>query len=59
MTRKENKESPFFECIFMDLDMPIMNGYEAARQIKAIESRNIIVAVTGAPIVENKDNLFS
>jgi len=31
MTRKENKESPFFECIFMDLDMPIMNGYEAAK----------------------------
>lgn len=59
LDRKQNKENPYFKVIFMDLDMPIMNGYEASRQIKGIEKRNLIIAVTGAPVVENKDQLFA
>jgi len=59
LARKENKQSPFFKVIFMDLNMPIMNGYDAARHIKNIDKRSIIVAVTVTRFVENVDGLFT
>ena len=34
------------QVILMDLEMPIMNGYEAARQIKALQPSCRVIALT-------------
>jgi signal transduction histidine kinase/DNA-binding NarL/FixJ family response regulator len=40
--------------VWMDLQMPIMNGYEATRQIKAFESPPIIIALSGSALEEER-----
>jgi CheY-like chemotaxis protein len=37
---------PQFDCVLMDLQMPVLNGYEAARKIKDIVKGIPILAVT-------------
>jgi Signal transduction histidine kinase len=39
-----------FDCILMDLKMPVLNGYEAARKIKDIAPEIPIIAVTAFDI---------
>jgi CheY-like chemotaxis protein len=40
--------------IWMDLRMPVMDGYEATRQIKASESAPIVLALTGSALEEER-----
>lgn len=40
--------------IWMDLRMPVMNGYEATRQIKAAPQAPIILALTGSALEEER-----
>ncbi|WP_122893818.1 CHASE domain-containing protein [Arcobacter peruensis] len=42
-----------FDIIFMDLQMPIMDGYEASMQIRKISSTVPIVALSAAVLVED------
>ena len=34
----EKSRDRFYDCIILDLDMPIMSGYEACKKIKGIDS---------------------
>lgn len=46
----QEKESGYFDLIFMDIQMPVMNGYEAAQAIRALDREDLkkipIVAMT-------------
>ena len=42
---KKNKPS----IVFMDLEMPVMNGYDSSREIKKFDPNANIVAITGNP----------
>ena len=54
---KNNK----FDIVFMDLNMPVMDGMEASRQIRALEnegSHTFIVALTASYLPEIGQALF-
>ena len=53
------QESP--DVILMDLQMPNMNGYEAARQVKEVPAlRGVpIIAVTAAAMVGDRDKILA
>jgi two-component system, cell cycle response regulator DivK len=53
------RESP--DVILMDLQMPIMNGYEAARQVKEVQAlRGVpIIAVTAFAMVGDRDKILA
>jgi len=44
-----------YHLVFMDIQMPVMNGYEAARSIRAHGSRVPIVAVTANTMREEQE----
>jgi signal transduction histidine kinase/CheY-like chemotaxis protein len=47
-----------YELIFMDLQMPEMDGYEAARRIRAFEKENSMARPQGVPIIAMTANVF-
>ena len=53
------RESP--DVILMDLQMPILNGYEAARQVKEVPAlRGVpIIAVTAFAMVGDRDKILA
>lgn len=50
----------YYDCIFMDIRMPVMNGYEAAKAIRAMQRDDAgkvpIIALTANAYVEDIDN---
>lgn len=44
-----------YDLIFMNLDMPVMDGYEATKKIRIIDVYTPIVAITANPLQEDKD----
>lgn len=49
-----------YDLILMDCQMPIMDGFEASRQIRALDQRQpIIVAVTANALVGERERCLS
>ena len=54
----EFAEKESFDIILMDLQMPIMDGYEATKRIKAIQPHTPIIALTAAAILDEKEKAY-
>ena len=54
----KNSEPGYYEVVLMDVQMPVMNGYEAARKIRALESPKLaaipILAMTANAFEEDR-----
>jgi PAS domain S-box-containing protein len=48
-----------FTCILMDLQMPVMGGYEATEKIRAVDGSVPIIALTAAATTEDKQKVLS
>ncbi|MDD5372742.1 MAG: PAS domain S-box protein [Sulfurimonas sp.] len=48
----------FFNIILMDLQMPVMSGYEAATIIREHDKKIPIIALTAAAMVEDRDKVL-
>lgn len=47
-----------FDLIFMDLKMPIMDGFEAIEKIREFDRKTPIIALTAYSLMEDKDKSF-
>ena len=47
-----------YKYVFMDINMPVMDGYEAAKSIKSLKKNIFIVAVTGNDEENEKKKCF-
>ena len=53
---RENKDH--YAAILMDLQMPIMSGYEATQEIRKEDQKIPIIALTAAAMVEDKEKVL-
>ncbi len=53
------KQNPDIEIVLMDISMPIMDGYEATRQIRKFNKNVVIIAQTAHAFEEEKDKILS
>lgn len=56
-------ESGYYDCVLMDIQMPIMDGYEATQKIRALENQELanvpIVAMTANAFEEDRKHAFA
>ena len=58
----KNSEPGYYDAVLMDIQMPIMNGYEATRTIRALENKELadipIVAMTANAFDDDREEAF-
>ncbi len=58
-----NSTAGYYDAILMDIQMPIMNGYQASREIRRLENRELseipIIALTANTFDEDKKEALS
>ncbi len=58
----ENSEEGYYDAVLMDVQMPIMNGYEATKAIRAMHRKDAkvlpIIAMTANAMEEDKEAAF-
>jgi CheY-like chemotaxis protein/two-component sensor histidine kinase len=52
------KETPY-DLIFMDMHMPVMNGYDATKELRAMGIKTTIVALTASALKGDKEKCMS
>ncbi len=59
----QNSEENYYDAILMDVQMPVMDGYEATRNIRSMprkDAKNIpIIAMTANAMEEDKENALN
>ncbi|MFA7091745.1 MAG: response regulator [Arcobacteraceae bacterium] len=55
---KYEAEQGRYHLILMDLQMPIMSGYDATKQIRVFDTKIPIVALTAAAMIEDKQKVL-
>ncbi len=59
----ESSQPGYYDLVLMDVQMPIMNGYEATRYIRALSDETLanipIIAMTANAFEEDKANAFA
>lgn len=50
---------PMYACVFMDANMPVMNGFEATRKIRALGCDVPIIAITANALHKDRDAAFN
>jgi CheY-like chemotaxis protein len=52
------KQGRIYDLVFMDKEMPVMDGHEATRQLRSMGVKTPIVALTGNTLQSDKDLFF-
>ena len=58
----KGSDGTMYDLILMDIQMPVMNGYEAAKQIRSLKNRETasvpIVAMTANAVEEDREKSY-